>query len=127
MRALFRYSSIGAPTAVAARIDASGREAEFEQLRFERRPTITQPFDLIGTDLHSGGGSVVAHAEDLEGIEAEEILKVRERLNTLIATETGQDLEKVTRDSDRNFWMDAEQARDYGLVGKVISSASELD
>ena len=59
-------------------------------------------------------------------IEAEEILKVRERLNALIAHETGQSVERITKDSDRNFWMDAEQAKDYGLVSKVISSSTEL-
>lgn len=71
----------------------------------------------------SGGGS--GQATDIR-IEAEEILKVRERLNTLIANETGQPVEKVARDSDRNFWMDAEQAREYGLVSQVVSNASEL-
>ena len=76
--------------------------------------------------LHQPSGGAGGQATDIR-IEAEEILKVRERLNTLIANETGQDLEKVTRDSDRNFWMDAEQARDYGLVSRVLSSASELD
>ena len=55
-----------------------------------------------------------------------EILKVRERLNNLIANETGQDVEKVTKDSDRNFWMNAEEACEYGLVSKVIKSATEL-
>ena len=53
-------------------------------------------------------------------------LKVREKLNNLIAAETGQDVEKVTKDSDRNFWMDSAQACDYGLVSAVIKSASEL-
>ena len=75
--------------------------------------------------LHQPSGGAGGQATDIR-IEAEEILKVRERLNALIASETGQDLEKVARDSDRNFWMDAEQARDYGLVSQVISSASDL-
>jgi len=51
---------------------------------------------------------------------------VRERLNALIAHETAQSVERITKDSDRNFWMDAEQAKDYGLVSKVISSSTEL-
>ena len=75
--------------------------------------------------LHQPSGGAGGQATDIR-IEAEEILKVRERLNALIAAETGQDVEKVTRDSDRNFWMDAEQAKEYGLVGEVIANASDL-
>ena len=51
---------------------------------------------------------------------------MRERLNGLIADETGQTVEKVTIDSDRNFWMDAEGAKAYGLVSSVITSATEI-
>ena len=75
--------------------------------------------------LHQPSGGAGGQASDIR-IEAEEILKVRERLNQLIADETGQTVEKVTNDSDRNFWMDAEQAKEYGLVGGVISTAAEL-
>jgi ATP-dependent Clp protease protease subunit len=75
--------------------------------------------------LHQPSGGAGGQASDIR-IEAEEILKVRERLNRLIADETGQSIEKVTRDSDRNFWMDAEQACDYGLVSRVVRRASEL-
>lgn len=76
--------------------------------------------------LHQPSGGAGGQASDIR-IEAEEILKVRERLNRLIAEETGQPIEKVTRDSDRNFWMDAEQACEYGLVSRVVSRASELE
>lgn len=75
--------------------------------------------------LHQPSGGAGGQATDIR-IEAEEILKVRERLNALIAHETGQSVERITKDSDRNFWMDAEQAKDYGLVSKVISSSTEL-
>jgi ATP-dependent Clp protease protease subunit len=75
--------------------------------------------------LHQPSGGAGGQASDIR-IEAEEILKVRERLNRLIADETGQPIEKVSRDSDRNFWMDAEQACEYGLVSRVIAHASEL-
>lgn len=75
--------------------------------------------------LHQPSGGAGGQASDIR-IEAEEILKVRERLNKLIADETGQSVERVTKDSDRNFWTDAEGALEYGLIGKVISSASEL-
>ena len=75
--------------------------------------------------LHQPSGGAGGQASDIR-IEAEEILKVRERLNRLIADETGQPIEKVSRDSDRNFWMDAEQACEYGLVSRVIAHASDL-
>ena len=76
--------------------------------------------------LHQPSGGAGGQASDIR-IEAEEILKVRERLNQLIAAETGQSVERIARDSDRNFWMDAEQAREYGLVGQVITRVTELD
>ena len=75
--------------------------------------------------LHQPSGGAGGQATDIR-IEAEEILKVRERLNALIAGETGQSVERVTKDSDRNFWMDAQQAREYGLVGRVIARTGEV-
>ncbi|HPG25323.1 MAG TPA: ATP-dependent Clp protease proteolytic subunit [Myxococcota bacterium] len=75
--------------------------------------------------LHQPSGGAGGQASDIR-IEAEEILKVRERLNQLIAGETGQPVERVAKDSDRNFWMDASQALDYGLVGRVVTRASEI-
>ncbi len=75
--------------------------------------------------LHQPSGGAGGQAMDI-GIEAEEILKVRARLNQLIATETGQDVERVAKDSDRNFWMDAEQAREYGLVSQIVTGADEI-
>ena len=59
-------------------------------------------------------------------IEAEEIIKMRERLIREIASETGQTYEKVVRDTERNFWMGAEDAVKYGLVSKVVARASEV-
>lgn len=76
--------------------------------------------------LHQPSGGAGGQASDIR-IEAEEILKVRERLNRLIADETGQPVERVAKDSDRNFWMDAAQAREYGLVSKVVTRATEID
>jgi ATP-dependent Clp protease protease subunit len=75
--------------------------------------------------LHQPLGGVRGQASDIT-IEAEEILKMRERLIREIATETGQPYDKVVRDTERNFWMGAEEAVKYGLVSKVISSASEV-
>ena len=75
--------------------------------------------------LHQPAGGAGGRATDLE-IEAMEILKMRSRLNRIIAEKTGQPLKKVEKDTERNFWMSAEEARDYGLVGKIISSIDEI-
>ncbi len=72
--------------------------------------------------LHQPLGGVRGQASDIS-IEAEEILKMRERLNRIIARETGQSFEKVVTDTERNFWMSAEQARDYGLVARLHQKA----
>jgi ATP-dependent Clp protease protease subunit len=75
--------------------------------------------------LHQPLGGVRGQASDIS-IEAEEIIKMRERLNRIIARETGQSFEKVVSDTERNFWMGAEEAKAYGLVFKVVASASEV-
>lgn len=75
--------------------------------------------------LHQPAGGVGGPAVDID-IEAREILKMRERLNRVIAEQTGQTLEKVEHDTDRNFWMSAEEAKEYGLVGQVINHVGEL-
>lgn len=64
----------------------------------------------------SGGGRGVA--ADIE-IQAREILLMRERLNELLASHTGQSVERIAEDTDRDYWMSPEQAADYGLVDKV--------
>ena len=75
--------------------------------------------------LHQPLGGVRGQVSDIT-IEAEEIIKMRARLIREIAVETGQPYEKVVADTERNFWMGAEDAVAYGLVTKVISSASEV-
>jgi ATP-dependent Clp protease protease subunit len=75
--------------------------------------------------LHQPLGGVRGPASDIS-IEAEEILKMQERINRTIARETGQPYEKVVADTDRNFWMSAEQAKAYGLVHKIVTRASEI-
>jgi len=75
--------------------------------------------------LHQPLGGVRGQASDIS-IEAEEILKMRERLIREIALETGQTYERVVQDTERNFWMGAEEAKAYGLVSKVIQRASEV-
>lgn len=75
--------------------------------------------------IHQPLGGIGGKATDIR-IEAEEILKARERLNRTIAEATGQPLERVEKDTDRNYWMSPEEALEYGIVGKIIKSASEL-
>jgi ATP-dependent Clp protease protease subunit len=76
--------------------------------------------------LHQPLGGVGGPASDVE-IEARQILAMRERLNGIFARATGQPLEKIARDTERNHWMNAEEARAYGLVGSIVESARELD
>ncbi|MBV8615518.1 MAG: ATP-dependent Clp protease proteolytic subunit [Acetobacteraceae bacterium] len=75
--------------------------------------------------LHQPMGGVRVPATDID-IEAREIIKMRERINAIIARETGQSLERVERDTDRNYWMSAEEAIAYGMVSRVIRSVEEL-
>lgn len=75
--------------------------------------------------LHEPRGGVGGAASDVE-IQAREILKMRGRLNKIFAEATGQPLDKVKDDTDRDYWMQAEEAKAYGLVGKIIQSAAEL-
>jgi len=71
--------------------------------------------------LHQPSGGSRGVAADIE-IQAQEILLMRERLNKLIAEHTGQSVETVAKDTDRDFWMSPEQAKDYGLVDLVQQS-----
>jgi ATP-dependent Clp protease, protease subunit len=75
--------------------------------------------------LHQPLGGIHGQASDIS-IEAEEILKMHERINRIIARETGQTYEKVVHDTDRNFWMSAEEAKAYGLVSRIVTQASEV-
>lgn len=75
--------------------------------------------------IHQPAGGFGGDAADIE-IHAREIVKTRERINRVIAERTGQPLEKVAEDTDRDYWMSAEESLEYGLVGKIIASAEEL-
>lgn len=75
--------------------------------------------------LHQPSGGTGGSASDV-AIQAKEIIRMRKRLNEIFARETGQLLERIEKDTDRDYWMSAEEAVNYGLVGKIISDASEL-
>lgn len=76
--------------------------------------------------IHQPLGGVNGQATDIK-IEAQEILRLRKRINTLISEATGQPLEKVDKDTDRNYWLNAKEAVDYGIVNKIISKYDELE
>lgn len=75
--------------------------------------------------LHEPRGGFGGQATDIE-IQAREIIKMRERLNQIFAAATGQPIEKIREDTDRDFWMTAEEAVEYGLVGKIVSHRKEV-
>lgn len=75
--------------------------------------------------LHEPRGGVGGMASDVE-IQAREILRMRERLNKIFAEATGQPADKIKRDVDRDYWMQAEEAKAYGLVGSIVRSQSEI-
>ena len=71
--------------------------------------------------IHQPLGGVQGQATDID-IQAREILRMREELNLILLHHTGQSMDKIQRDTDRDFFMTAEQARDYRIVDDVISS-----
>ena len=71
--------------------------------------------------IHQPMGGAQGQATDID-IHAREILKVRERLNEILQQHTGQDLEKIRRDTERDYFMSAEEAKQYGVVDKVITA-----
>jgi ATP-dependent Clp protease protease subunit len=75
--------------------------------------------------IHQPLGGMMGSASDL-AIEAQEIVKMKRRLNETIAKQTGQKVTKVEKDTDRNYWMSAKEAQDYGIVGKIINSEDDV-
>ena len=108
------------------KILGTGWVASAGALIYASVPT-AQRFSLPNTRymLHQPSGGVGGQATDIS-IEAQEILKMRERLNKTFSIQTGQPVEKIEKDTDRNFWMSAEEAHVYGLVGKVISNQADF-
>jgi ATP-dependent Clp protease protease subunit len=73
--------------------------------------------------IHQPMGGVSGQASDIE-IEAREILKLRKQMNLILADHTGQTVQKIAEDTDRNYWMDAQAAVDYGLVDNILVNRS---
>lgn len=75
--------------------------------------------------LHQPMGGAGGHLQDIR-IEAQEILKIRDRINKMLSDETGQPVDKIKDDSDRNFWMSAEEALEYGVISRIVDNASDV-
>ncbi len=76
--------------------------------------------------IHQPWGGVQGQASDIS-IQAKEILRTRDRLNEIIALHTGKSIEAIAKDTDRDFFMSAAEARDYGLVDDVVKSRRDTD
>ena len=75
--------------------------------------------------IHQPLGGSRGDATDI-AIQAEQIVKTRSRINQLIAKETGQPLDKVAQDTDRDYWMTVDEALSYGIVSKIVNSIEQL-
>ena len=73
--------------------------------------------------LHQPHGGVEGQATDIE-IQAREFIRVKEEMNQMLADHTGQPLEKIRSDTDRDFWMTAQEAKNYGVVDEVLTARS---
>jgi len=71
--------------------------------------------------LHQVAGGVTGEAVEIE-ITAKQIIKIKEKLNNILAKHTGQPLEKVEKDTDRDFYLSAEEAKEYGIIDEVIKT-----
>ena len=74
--------------------------------------------------MHQPMGGAQGQASDIE-IAAREILRLQDKLRRILSENTGQDIEKIARDTDRDIYLSADEARDYGLVDKVVGAVEE--
>lgn len=75
--------------------------------------------------IHQPSTGIQGQASDV-AIGAQEILKLRQKVNELLAAETGKPIERIAEDTRRDFWMSAEEARDYGLITNIVARAADL-
>ena len=75
--------------------------------------------------LHQPSGGTRGMASDIE-IQAREIIKMNERLNKIFADATGQPIDKIAKDTDRDYWLSAEEAKGYGLVSRIVTSQADI-
>ena len=118
---LFRFSPCPIVT-VANGVVASAAVLIYLGTPKERRVALPNARFL----LHQPSTAMRGQATDID-ITAREILKLRSRYNQIVHEATGKPLDKVTKDSDRDFWLTANEAAEYGLVGRVIQRRGELE
>jgi ATP-dependent Clp protease protease subunit len=128
--------------------DADAGYAIFDMIRFVKPPVWTIGMGLVASAaaiiqlasprdrrvglpnshylIHQPLSGIRGVATDIE-IHARELEKLREKINRLIAAETGTDFSQVEKDTDRDYWMNAEEAVKYGLLSKVVVNRSELN
>lgn len=75
--------------------------------------------------IHQPLGGVSGQAADIE-IHAKEILLIREQLNLILAEHTGQPVDKISKDTDRNFWMSPQEAKEYGIIDDIMKTRNQL-
>lgn len=75
--------------------------------------------------LHQPSGGVRGPYSDMD-IEVQQILTMRDRINRILARQTGQSVERIQEDTKRNFWLDAQAAKEYGIVGQIIEKVDQL-
>lgn len=134
-------------------IDSPGGDADagfaiFDMMRFIKPPVITIGMGLVASAgalillaapkerrlglpnshylIHQPLSGMRGVATDIE-IHAREIDRMRSRINELISTETGKPIDQVEKDTDRDFWMNSEEAVAYGLVFKIVTNRSEVE
>jgi ATP-dependent Clp protease protease subunit len=127
--------------------DADAGYAIFDMIRFVKPPVWTIGMGLVASAaaiillaspkeqriglpnshylIHQPLSGIRGVATDIE-IHARELDKLREKINRLIAGETGQTFEHVEKDTDRDYWMNAEEALKYGLIARIVTSRNEL-
>ena len=75
--------------------------------------------------IHQPSGGIGGTSSDMM-IQAEQVRLMRDRLNQIFAEATGQTVERLEKDTQRDFWLNTQEALDYGLLGKVIRSMDEI-
>jgi ATP-dependent Clp protease protease subunit len=133
-------------------IDSPGGDADAGYALFDMLRFVKPPVTMIGMGLVASAAAIILLASPRERrvglpnshylihqpmsgtrgvateveIHARELEKLRQKINRLIADETGQPLDKVAHDTDRDYWMNAEEAVAYGLLSRTLKSRSEL-
>jgi ATP-dependent Clp protease protease subunit len=152
VRQLLIMEAESATKSISLYIDSPGGDADagyaiFDMIRFVKPPVFTIGMGLVASAgalillaapkdrrialpnshylIHQPLSGIKGVATDIE-IHAQELEKLRMKLNALIASETGKPLSEVAKDTDRDHWLNAEEAKDYGLVSKIAVNRGDL-